>query len=294
MTNGNDIDDSQENLDLYETGTYHGIVRQLQAFSLFDKLIQIFNQSSASSTNGIVSKYFLEHFYELDRLNIYDVARECFTSRSGIRRFAQSVGFDNFSSMKEDVWEWRLREKYFTDYVDHEDFRSYWTSQLVEMLDSINERLDDATLDQLAASLRASEQPILLASDYSSMSLREFQQSMLVLNKLIRVATDSFGDLSVLNALTPHDVIIIVSAAGNFAQSVEKTFPAETKGKKIIVTLNPKFEASDAFDDCICLTHAEYHRTKTVYSEYGFRYFFDLLYHRYFERYGKGTAQADN
>ena len=279
--------DSPDYSEMYETGSYHGIVRELKGFSLFNTLLQIFNQSPASSTAGIISKYFMEHFYELDNLNIYDVARECFTSRSGIRRFVQSVGFDNFSSVKEDVWEWYLRKKYFTDYVDHDDFRNYLTAELSEMFSNINQQIDDETLDQLAARLRASEQPLLLASDYSAMAVREFQQSMLVLNKLV---TDSDGDLSVLNALTPHDVIIVISASGNFAQSIEKTIRPGTKGHKVIVTLNPSFEASEVFDSCICLSHSEYHRVRTAYSEYGIRYFFDLLYNRYFVRYGKNDV----
>jgi DNA-binding MurR/RpiR family transcriptional regulator len=291
MAEKNDKDNALDFDDLYKTGTHHGIVRELKDFSPFNTLLQIFNQAPASSTAGIISKYFLEHFYELDRLNIYDVARECYTSRSGIRRFVQSVGFDNFSSLKGDTWEWHLRRKYFTDYVDHDNFREYLTSEVANMFENINQQIDDATLDQLAARLRASEQPLLLSSDYSAMAVREFQQSMLVLNKLVRVVTDSDGDLSILNALTPHDVIIVISGSGNFVQSVEKTIRPGTNGYKVIVTLNPAFEASDLFDSCICLSHAEYHRVRTAYSEYGIRYFFDLLYNRYFLRYGKNTAE---
>lgn len=276
--------------DLYEIGTYHGLVRELKGFSLFNTLLQIFNQSPASSTSGMISKYFLEHFQELDSLNSNDVAHDCFTSRSGIRRFVQSVGFDNFSSLKEDVWEWHLRKKYFTDYVDHDDFRNYLTSELMEMFDNINQQIDDEVLDWLAARLNSSGQPLLLASDYSAMAVREFQQSMLVLNKLVRVVTDSDGDLSILNALTADDIIIVVSASGNFAQSVEKTIRPGMMGHKVIVTLNPSFEASEVFDSCICLSHAEYHRVRTAYSEYGIRYFFDLLYNRYFVRYGRCDA----
>ena len=65
------------------------------AFSLMTALLAVMNESEPKDPYYVLAQYFLYHFDQLRDLNIYDVADACYVSRSGIRRFCQSIGFDN-------------------------------------------------------------------------------------------------------------------------------------------------------------------------------------------------------
>ena len=69
------------------------------AFSLMTALLAVMNESEPKDPYYVLAQYFLYHFDQLRDLNIYDVADACYVSRSGIRRFCQSIGFDNFSDL---------------------------------------------------------------------------------------------------------------------------------------------------------------------------------------------------
>lgn len=72
----------------------------IRHFNLMSSLLSVLNTTEYDATNSVLARYFLEHFDQLDQLNVYDVADACYTSRSGIRRFCQSIGLDNFSDLK--------------------------------------------------------------------------------------------------------------------------------------------------------------------------------------------------
>lgn len=272
--------------DLFESGRYEGYIGRLKHFSLINSLLKTFNRSSVSSPSSIIARYFLTHFEEFPDLNIYDVARDCFTSRSGIRRFAQQAGFENFSQMKANYWEWVLWQRYFTDYVDHDDIRANLVERINSMFDDINEMVSEDSLRELANMIHDAACPVLLASDFSAMAVREFQQSMIFMHKLIRVISDSDGDEAVLKALDPCDVVIVISASGNFADAAGIEL-SECPARRVLVTLNRDAKLAASYDVVYHLSCREYRRIRTVYSEYGVRYFFDLLYNMYYRLYGK-------
>ena len=80
------------------------------AFSLMTALLAVMNESEPKDPYYVLAQYFLYHFDQLRDLNIYDVADACYVSRSGIRRFCQSIGFDNFSDMKAEADEWQRQQ----------------------------------------------------------------------------------------------------------------------------------------------------------------------------------------
>lgn len=256
---------------------------QMHRFSLIHSLIHAYNRSDVSSLNWVISKYFLEHLDILEDLNIYETAEDCFTSRSGIRRFAQSIGFENFSAMKEKSWELPLHREFFTNYADHDDYRNYLSSRVAEMFDDINARVSDEVLDELASNIHKAEQVVIVGSDFLAMSLREFQHSMLVLGKLVSIISDSEGDINVLHMLREDDLVITVSVSGNYAQAVQYELE-DVRAKSILITQNNKASAIDVFDQTICMSSTAIgpHNPNTVYAEYGVRYLCDLLYNRYY------------
>lgn len=85
--------------------------------NLFMSLLAVYDENDRDDSSYTLARYFLEHFDSLADLNIYDVMDACFVSRSGVRRFCQSIGFDNFSKIKARAGEYGLLRNYFLRYV---------------------------------------------------------------------------------------------------------------------------------------------------------------------------------
>lgn len=257
----------------------------IRHFSLMNSLLTVFNATEPGDLENTIAKYFLEHFENLDQLNVYEVAEECYTSRSGIRRFCQSIGFDNFSALKACAWEWRTHQKFFIDYANHPDFKAHLSNEIERMMQSVNERIGDEELDSLAQLIHDAGRVILLVSDFSSMAVREFQQSMLFMHKIPQILTDSFGSESSLESMGPSDLIIVISASGNYARAARSQL-SKSAACRVLVTANRDHDMHDFFDAVLQLSPDNYYGRRTVYAKYGITYLFDLVYNRYFEKFG--------
>ena len=148
------------------------------AFSLMTALLAVMNESEPKDPYYVLAQYFLYHFDQLRDLNIYDVADACYVSRSGIRRFCQSIGFDNFSDLKAEADEWKRQCNYFIGYSVRPDYKEHLSGSIGEMMEEINRIATPAVLDKLAESIHASRHVVLFTSDFSGMAARSFQQSM--------------------------------------------------------------------------------------------------------------------
>lgn len=251
-------------------------------FSLMNSLLTVLNSTDADDPENVLARYFLEHFEHLRDLNVYDVAEECYTSRSGIRRFCQSIGFENFSALKSCDWEWGTHRSFFVGYTDHEDFERHLSGSIEGMMHDINCHVDNSDLANLATLVHDADEVLLLTSDFSSMAVREFQQSMLFMHKIVRVITDSFGSEKDLDALTGRSLVIVISATGNYARAVQRQIE-EVAASRVLITLDRDEGLASPYDATLYLSSENYYGKRTVYAKYGINYFFDLLYHRYFE-----------
>lgn len=254
----------------------------IRHFSLMNSLLTILNTTKHDSTENILARYFLDHFEHLELLNIYDVAEECFTSRSGIRRFCQSIGLDNFSDLKSYTWEWNKHHDQYIDYATQSNYRLYLTAALDDMTDQINATADDVALDMLVELIQNSERIVVLTSGFSSMAVSQFQQGMLYLHKVIDVITDSTGDTAQLSALDAHDLLFVISEHGNYAKAIISSL-SNSNTKRVLITVDASPELDDEYLYTIRLANKPQPSGRTVFANYGVTYFLDLLYNRYLE-----------
>lgn len=256
-------------------------------FSIMNSLLMVLNSTETGDPDNVIARYFLENFDHLHDLNVYEVADACYTSRSGIRRFCQSIGVDNFSALKAANYEWGLHRKFFIDYTDRTEFSTHLMASIDEMMGSINENVEDDEIAALATLTHDAEDIVLVTSDFSSMAVREFQQSMLYMHKIVQILTDSFGSEKGLAELSPASLVIVISASGNYARAARRQLEG-TRAARVLVTLSHDEDLASPYDAVLRLSRDEYCGERTVYAKYGINYFFDLLYHRYFSLYGNG------
>lgn len=252
-----------------------------------DSLLHVLNTARHDDTDCVLARYFLERFDDLPGLNVYDVADACFTSRSGIRRFCQSIGLDNFSDLKSYAWEWERHRNVFVRYASEKSFREDLSRSIREMTESINELVDENLLDELARLIRSAEQVVILTSDFSGTAVRQFQQSMLYLHKIVHVITDSCGDPSLLSSLGMDDVLVVVSEHGGYARAIQSALVTSAV-PRALVTVDCEESLASTFDLVMRLSSGAPRDTRTVYTQYGVLYLLDLLYNRYYLLYGEG------
>lgn len=257
------------------------------AFSLMTALLAVMNESDPKAPDRVLAQYFLSHFDHLRELNIYDVANDCFVSRSGIRRFCQSIGFDNFSDLKAEADEWQRQCNYFIGYSVRPNYKEYLAQSIAEMVQEINCYATPSVLDKLAESIHESYHIVLFTSDFSGMAARSFQQSMVVMGKLVQIVSDAHYMLEFLEELTEKDLLITVSATGNFATLMEPVIQ-KLKCYKVLLTLNRDKRFWTDYHQVIYLSERDTTFRRTVHSQYGMTYFFDILYSHYVQKY-RGT-----
>lgn len=255
-----------------------------------NSLLAVVNRSPHDSMDNTLARYFLERFDRLAELNVYDVAEECYTSRTGIRRFCQSIGLDNFSDLKSYAWEWSRHRRLFSRYADHENYREHLMAELANMDRAINDAVPVETLDHLAELLHRACRIVILTSDFTSGAVRQFQQSMLYLHKVVDIVTDSTGDVTQLEALGREDVLIVISEHGNYARAVQAALDGSLV-ERVLVTVDADLETMESFAHALRLSPGTQTAQRTVFAQYGITYLFDLLYNRYYFAFGQDGGE---
>ena len=264
-------------------GEYH---YQIDRFSLMTTLLNVINENSSETASHVLAHYFLKHFAELDKLNIYDVAETCFVSRSGVQRFCKAIGFDTFSGLKASAAiEREVHKTSFIAYADRPNFPEYALASMVEMTSEIEKLAVEQNLSDLAEMIHDSERVALLTAELSSMAPRDFQQALLVAGKLVALITDSHPDFGLLRPLEKGDLLIVCSATGNYAYAVNEMLRQLAEPHKVLITVNhdPLFQKT--YQSVFYLSGHSDDRQRSVYTRYGIGFFLDLLYSAYIRKY---------
>lgn len=248
-------------------------------YSLMNSLLTTLNSSDYDSSEHVLAQYFLDRFDRLEELNVYDVAEECYTSRTGIRRFCQSIGLDNFSDLKSYAWEWQRHRNLYVSYAEHDGYSRYLASAIADTCRAISASVEDNVLDDLALVIRHARCVLFLTSGFSSMAVEQFQRSMLYFHKLVRIVTDSTGDVSQLSALKAEDAIFVLSEHGGYAQATQGLIDPAVM--QVLITVDCPEDVANSFDIVVRIADCTPPGTRSVYAQYGVSYLLDLLCNRY-------------
>lgn len=258
---------------------------QINRLDLVYSLFSIVNQNKTDDPDYVLAKYFLEHYTELSKLNIHEVAADCYVSRSSVRRFCQQIGYDNFKDLKDEFREFDYQYNYFMKLTDRDNYREWLAGELAKMVNELNQRMDTSEVDRIVERIHDSENVVFLSSYSSILFLMEFQRPLILSGKLVRVMTDTNMDIDFLLSLGENDYVMTVSATGNFARAVMPVI-TQIQAYKALMTTARISELETPYDRVYHLSANDYSNVKSIYSKYGMEYVFDNLYSTYVRRYG--------
>jgi DNA-binding MurR/RpiR family transcriptional regulator len=266
--------------------------------TLLTSLFEVYNANELDSTSHQLAEYFIKNYDHLSDLGIYDVMDACYCSRSAVRRFCQSIGFDNFSEVRDMAFEWGVFRHYFLS-ADRQlgpgfDLRG----ELDRLFGSIDRRTAAGDLDALVRGIHDARSTTLFSADPSANELKEFQRAMTVEHCVIRLVTESVPAAQAIRTLGEKDLLVAVSTSGAFVERQRGQLEA-TSALRVLVTANPGAEVCSVFDQVIAIgdelgRNNPLHR---MYSTYGIAYLFDQVFSRYVQAYdpelGVGAAGGD-
>jgi hypothetical protein len=270
---------------------YNGVLEKGEEFkvknerySLISSLCDMITTASPESPEYKISEYFLRHYSELDQLNIYDVADACFVSRSSIRRFCQSIGFDNFKDLKEQ----------FPQYDDMEGMHMLETADFYrkpthleiigDVLSSLNARMQLPDTDELLKYINDSSSVMFYCIGFAENIAKEFQHEMIHCRKVIYVSSSLSFVKNWVSMATPDDLLVTISTSGSFADLMVKELGYAPMKKALLIASNMP-DLDGEFDIPYHMASNLKDPPLDIYARYGLTYFFDMLFYRYESTY---------
>jgi len=259
----------------------------INRLSLLSSLFSVINENNQDDSNFVLAHYFLDHYQRLSELNIYEVAAECFVSRSSVRRFCKSIGYENFLDMKTGFNEYDDQYSYYMLHVNRQNYRELLTKEINEMIQELDYRMNIDEAQVIADKIFESRYVVFLTSDTSTSIIREFQQSMIFHGKIIRLISDDYTDKTLINTLDKRDMLITISSTGIFAKA-SLDYISKCEAHKILVTTNRDKVFCNRYDKIYYLSAKDRSdEGRGVYGKYALNYMFDVIYSTYVRSHGK-------
>lgn len=265
----------------------------INRMSLLGSLFSVINDNNQEDSSYILANYFLENYHKLSELNIFDVAEECYVSRSSVRRFCKSIGYENFLELKKQFKEYDDQYDCYMNHSNRDNYRERLTCEINEMIKELDVRMNIDEVDKIIKGIYESRYIVFLTSDTSTSIIQEFQKSMIFFGKVIRIISDMYTDKALISSLDERDMLFVISASGTFAKA-SRDYVENSKAKKILVTVNRSKEFKDWYDKIYHLSATDRSDDgRSVYGKYGITYMFDVIYSAYLRKYGKRENRKD-
>ncbi|WP_430610048.1 MurR/RpiR family transcriptional regulator [Enterococcus sp. DIV0876] len=257
------------------------------------KLNHIVNENEIGTIEYELAKFFLENFKSVKSWNIYQIAESQHVSRASIRRFAQQLGYDNFSDMKKAAETFDDGVNEFQEFYGYSDFLPKLKSNISSLLEELSIRFNTQEVDRLVRLINTNKQVMILCSSNIAGSVKTFQQRMILFGKRVSLLT-SKEDLENAMDTKEQPLIIVFSISGLFVSSLLEDLKMSS-AKKILFTNNRNPMYNRVFDKLYHLSaqHHEQEITELLYYTYGIDFVLDLLLNGYIlEQKKEGNLHA--
>lgn len=249
-------------------------------YSLGARLLRVLNDNDIDSASFAVARYLLENYHRIGEVGIEEIMQACFVSRSGVRRFFRSIGFENLSDARGYADEYYRLRRLYTGYAAEVDHGYGLAEHIAETLAQVDQLLYDGKIDELAELIHDAREVVVIASSMSGSGLADLQVALGVMGKTLLVLTDSADPEEVIDRMEEDDLLLVISITGFFAAHHGASIRA-CKAKTALVTTSTEATLLKVFTHVYHLGPYTGMRYRSPYSSYGVEFFCELLYMRY-------------
>lgn len=254
---------------------------QLPRYSMMILLFEIVNSPFSKPADFELAKFFLLHREKVCDLSIYDVAEECYVSRSTIRRFCEKLGFPNFTSFKQEL-EIPYDGREFENETKQEPYLEKHFGKIYQILDEIqNSTIIQSQCQLLAKQMHEHQNIFFVVSNSSASFVKDFQQQLLFQNCFLTIVTSNPIERIRTIYQKEHTIIVVISNSGVYVNMVYPEL-AEFSCPKYLLTCQ-SFAQEDVFQDIIYMSkqHQPSETDVVLYRKYALSLLFDMIYYYY-------------
>lgn len=216
-------------------------------------LLAIYNENESDQLAHTIAEYLLTHFESIGSMTLQEVMDAGFVSRSGVRRFCQSIGMENFSALRRQAGEWQEFQHYYLAAASRTShYKLSLREGIAAIFDSIDRLQADGTLMGLSQRLGASSNVVLFSAESSAGSITDFQYAMMVAGKLVQRVTESNPSVKAVQGLGADDLLVVVSSSGSFALRQQAQVRA-SGAYKVLVTASSDPALHEPYDQVILM-----------------------------------------
>ena len=260
--------------------------KDINKWGLLNSLISLINEGVEDASDVTIAKCLLENYNNIQDLNIYDIAEECFVSRATIRRMAKKLGFENFKDLKSQFANFSDNYSFYRTGIDNDMLGNTVAHQIFEMANECEQFFTNHKIELIVRQLKQASQIVFLTSDIYSRQSSEFQKAMILSGKMVRVVSAKFDDNEILATLKATDILIVISISGFFVSQV-MPFVKQSKAKKILLTTVQKDLFKSLFDEIWYLSSQPKIKYRSVYTVYATQYCLEKIFTAYIKKFGK-------
>lgn len=263
---------------------------------MLDKMKIIAQSNHTSKAN--IAKYMLDHLANIEKMSLEDLAKNTYTSKSSIVRFAQSFGFKGWTDFLPAL----ISERYYSDThysnVNHNLPFSNDDSieEIIQKIATIEKESIQDTADKLVASdvdkiamwLKQANRVVVFGLSPNEYLAQLFKRKMLTIGKQIEVAHS--GEVGLTTAsLNQDDVAIVISYSGNSKQIESLRYLSSLKEKKVkivgVTSEQGKYLRENAeITLTICNREDKYKKIANFSTEESILFILNTIYATYFKK----------
>lgn len=249
-------------------------------------LFSILNNGEKESSDYAIAYYLLKHYKNIKKINIIDMAAECYVDRSTIRRFFRKNRLDNFQKFKQDYFD-EFEERYYKDlpYMTYADYITDLNMKISVMMNEYTLKRDkSADIENVIDRIHQANNILLLGDESFYGNMYMIQHYLLSVGKIVFMITCDPDHNPVLHQLNKEDCILVLSLTGKFYQEIKKSIQG-LPCMKIMLTLTAKDEWKDDFDYIGQLKRDDDHVDDDIYRKYAMTYYLDIMLNTYKMKY---------
>ena len=253
--------------------------------SVKQKILNATHNSEIDRPYWELAQFLLLHYNDIGKLNTRTLAEQCHTSFSTVRRFCQSIGYDNFA----DLQKARLAnpENQYQIAMDNVHAGHYEPrflyDEIMKSLWNLGQKTDLRAADELALAMADADSVIIIALRPYYFILQEFQSQMASLNKPVYIFSDVGSRAEIISRLGSRRCFIVVSLAGVLFPAIDSALlPLDGRRAAVYGPAALHRENGD-----FCLPHydlafpvicprSDYNYLE-IFGKYAVSYFFDIL-----------------
>jgi len=241
---------------------------------LIIRLLNLLNNAPANSTNYFIGLTMINHYEAIKTMSIGEFADLCHVSKSTVSKFARTLGFDDYSDLKDNAAFVENRFNNPLNYrsnilfaMEQDGIEPYFDAVIKDML-YLKEHLDMPAIKRFAQAIYDHKTVFAFGILFSESAAIDFQFKLAYNGKFIRTFQDDIVQEELIKSADEDALFIIFTNSGDYLTKQQirngtprKDFFVRTKATVMVITSNPAISDFSFVDDVLVFPHQTNYQT---------------------------------